>query len=240
MPEVSNLTRPIERRIAIFDARPGDRQLGTDLGYGLMGGSPQKFDEDSKFFKVGPQTIPPKFVAIWMYFVLAAISITFVCMGIKEMAAWGIVIGGAILIVPTMIAMFSWINHLTGKEPFLVFDKVTGIVELPRLASKYSVKQLREVIFLDRFVDRNQHWHIGLLAEEGNGSWTYLHLFNTAHICSGNGSGWLGFKDDDQKIAEALGIGFRRITFTKDESLELASLVPWLNRTANNNAKQPS
>lgn len=224
-------SRPVEKRITSFDRKPTDQDLGTDLGYGLVGSSPSIFKDNDKFFQVGPQIIPVKYVAIWMYFVLAVMAIIVFYFG-GDKAVWGMIIGAGIIIVPAMIFFAAFISEQTGSDPYLVYDKKAKRVELPRLSLKFSQTQLREVIFLERFVDHSPccHWQVGLVIEEGNGSWTYLHLFNTGHRCSGSGLGWWGFKDDDQKIAEALGIGHRRLWYTEAESLELASLVPWLDR----------
>jgi hypothetical protein len=226
------MSRTVERRIATFDREPTDEDLGTDLGYGLMGGSTHLSKDDDKFFQIDPQRIPVKLFAIWMYVVVAVIGLLVWFLGFDEPLLYAMVIGAAVVIVPVMIAAMAWLNDATGNQPFIIFDKKADQIELPRLSVKYSRSQLREVIFVSRFVDRSEHQQVGLVVEEGNGQWTYLHLFNTAHQCSGNGEGWLGFKDIDQKIAEALGITNRRISFTKAESSELGSLVPWLDRRA--------
>ena len=224
-------SRPVERRITSFDRKPTDQDLGTDLGCGLVGSSPSIFKDDDKFFQVGPQIIPVKFIAIWMYFVLAVMAIILLYAG-GDNADWGMIIGAGIMIVPTMIFAVAYMNEQTGSDPYLVYDKKAKQIELPRLSLKFSQTQLCEVIFLERFVGGSSscHWQVGLVIEEGDGSWTYLHLFNTGHRCSGSGLGWFGFKDEDQKIAEALGIGHRRLWYTEEESLELASLVPWLDK----------
>ena len=216
-----DVDRPVERRIARFGIRPDDIQLGTELGYGLMGGSGTKLKEDEHSAQVLPQQIPIVGVAIWMYFVLGVIATILFWVGENEPMPWIMLIfGGGIFIIPTMMGILSWINKAMGSEPYLVFDKAQDDVSLPRLSMTFNRNQLREIVFLDRFVEGNRFWQVALLIEEGNDQWIYVHLYNAAG--DGTGMQWFGVKELYEQIAESLGIQARRLKFSKAESQDLA------------------
>ena len=217
-PSLFGTQRAIEDRIKSFDRRPDDKELGTDLGYGLMGTSSIHMKEYGQLLKVEPLQIPIKYVTIWMYFVLALLATISFFVGMGDTLTYVMFVFAGLFIIPAMMTALSWINEQTGNEPYLVFDKSTGNVELPRLSSSYSKDQLREIIFLDRFVQDNRYWQVGLLVEE-QGSWTYLHLFNEAG--TGTGMGWMGVKELYENIGDELGIELRRLKFTREASKSL-------------------
>jgi len=71
---VFDVSRPVENRIVRFNQRPTDLQLGTDLGYGLMGGSDLDLKDELHVASVQPRQIPIRGVTVWMYFVLGLIA----------------------------------------------------------------------------------------------------------------------------------------------------------------------
>jgi hypothetical protein len=211
--------RPCEKRFVLFEHRPDDKQLGTDLGYGLMGASNRTLSENDKRLQYLPQPIPLPFVAVCLAIPLLMLLGYLIWQGFEEREPLAMLILG-IFIVPIMIALFAWLNAMEGDEPFLDFEKSTGVLELPRVSMSFPKSQLREVVFLDRFVQGNRHWQVALLVEEQTNRWTYVHLFNEAG--TGFGMQWLGVKDTYQKIAEALEVESRQLKFSKAESQELA------------------
>ena len=205
----------------MFEQRPDERQLGAELGYGLMGSSSIQLIQDEQFLKVEPQRIPIVGVAIWMYFVLMLIGTILFWVGENEKLPWVMLVIAGLLIIPTMLGMFNWFNGQLGTEPYLVFNKSDEIVSLPRLSMVFDRQQLHEVLFLDRYVKGNRFWQVALLVEDGSNCWKYLHLFNEAG--TGHGMQWLGVKDLYEKVAEGLGIESRRLKFSRWESESLES-----------------
>ena len=209
----------IKNRIAIFSERPGEEELAAELGYGLMGGSNRSLQNDDQFFKISPQPIPVRAFTIFMYSFLAVVSIlTFWFDGDKILHVMNVV--AAIFIIPCMIGVLSWINQMTGTEPYIIFDKQANLVELPRLSMKFPKNEIREIVFLDRFVENNEYWQIAMLVEERSDRWLYVHLYNSA---SSGSVGWFGFKDDYHQLALSLGIGLRRLRYSRKESKLLST-----------------
>jgi len=218
---------PIEDRIAQFPMRPTAKELGANLGYGMLGSSSTFVEEDDQFLKVMPKNVPIKMFAIWMYFVLAVMSVfaafSFFSLpadatDFSRRSAMGfcaacVFVG--LFIIPIMMALLTWINKMEGTEAYLVFEKSSGIIELPRVSKSFRKQQLEEIIFLDRFVGGNRFWQVALLAQE-DGQWVYVHLFNEAG--SANGLEIFGYKNLYQKLADHLGVESRRLKFTKTES----------------------
>jgi hypothetical protein len=219
---------PIEERIAEFEKPPTDEQLGTLLGYGLMGSSGTSIKDDGDCVRVVPELIPIRGVTIWMYFVLTLIAVAFFFVqpqiGPKmfRFIPWLMLLLGGLFVIPTMISMFSWINERTGKEPYLVFDKSTQVLSLPRLQRTLSQRQLIEIVFLDRYHKKHRCWQVALLAQEDE-KWVYLQLFNEAG--TGTGMACFGVSELYEKIANELGINARRLKFSIRKS-ELLTQAP--------------
>ena len=212
--------RPIEKRFVVFECRPNEQQLGTDLGYGLMGASNRTLTDDDVGLKYVPQPIPVVFAAICVTVPFIILLVYVLYFNVQDRGAWAMLLF-SIVIIPMMIVFLSWLNAMEGDEPFLVFDKSTAILELPRVGMSFPQEQLREVVFLERFVQGNLHWQVALLLEEKPVCWKYVHLFNESE--SAMEIQWLGVKDTYQKIADALNVESRRLRFNKKESKELAS-----------------
>ena len=215
------IDRPIEERIARFPRRPDERELGTDLGYGLMGSSNIELNEDERSVRVEPQQIPIKIATVWMYFVLAFIAAVLLWIGDKDTMIWVMLVFAGIIIIPTMMAVLSWLNEKTGTEPFLVYNKSSDRITLPRVELAFAKEQLREIVFLDRFVDENRFWQVALLVEV-DGSWTYVHLFNGAGATTGMKV--FGCKELYERLADRLEIESRLVKFTRQESRKSLSL----------------
>ena len=209
----------VKNRIAIFAERPTEEQLGAELGYGLMGGSNRRVEDGDHFFKIAPQPIPIVGVTIWMYFVLAFAAILPIWLGPQGKEYYVLLIFSGIVIIPVMMAMLSWINGMMGTEPYIVFDKQAKQVELPRLSMTFPQEQIREIVFLDRFVENNEHWQIAMVVEEKSDRWLYVHLYNIA----GREAEWFGHKNDYNQLALSLGIGSRGLRFSRKESKLLNS-----------------
>ena len=216
MRDIYHLDRSIEDRMVTFDSRPDDEQLGTDLGYGLIG-KDVFLEDDGQLMRVLPQAIPVKAGTIWMYFVVTALAIAFVFLGVRDPIPWFLLAMGAVIIIPLMMSVLWWLDKEGGDEAYLVFDRSTGVVELPRVSLRYPVEQLREIVFLDRWIEGDQFWQCALLVEK-DGSWTYVHLFNGG----GGGLPMFGVKGIYQKIGEVLGIKSRRLRFTRAQSKSLS------------------
>ena len=211
--------RPGEKRFVLFEHRPNNKELGVDLGYVLMGASNRTLTEDEERLQYLPQPIPLPFVAFCLAIPLLMLLGYLIWQGFREREPLAMLILG-IFILPIMIALFAWLNAMEGDEPFLDFEKSQGVLELPRVSMSFPISQLREVVFLDRFVQGNRHWQVALLIEEQTNRWKYVHLFN--EVGTGFGMQWLGVKDSYQKIAEALEVESRLLRFSKAESLKLA------------------
>jgi hypothetical protein len=216
---------PIEDRMAHFDARPSNEDLAVCLGYGLLGASGTSIKDDDNFMKVLPQQLPIKGIAIWMYFVLALMAVLiffFQRFGNLPLAIhvvpWVMLTVGGLFVIPTMMNMFSWINKQTGASPYLVFDKSKHTVELPRLGLTLAQAAATEIVFLDRYVQKNRFWQVSLLVRDGN-RWSYFHLFNEAG--AGTGPKLFGGRELHEEIAAGLGIKSRKVKFSKRESESL-------------------
>ena len=220
--DIFNLDRPVEDRVVNFNCEPDDRQLGTDLGYGLMGSSGTSLNQKGEIAKVEPMVIPIKLAAVWMYFVSLLIVAILIITGTRDMLPWVILGFACVIIIPFMMSVLSWVNQQTGNVPYLVFNKSEGTVELPRLSRKFVVDQLRQIVFLDRFVDGNRFFQVALLVEEED-RWTYVHLFNDGGARSG--PAFLGVKELYEKIGDLLGIESRSLKFSRKESLALTDDV---------------
>ena len=214
---------PIEDRIATFRFRPTSKELGINIGYGLMGASSRTIEDGDQFLKVLPNPVPIKLATIWMYFVLALIVLSVVVFPPRDRKSLTLVCAvlvlAGIVIIPTMMAILSWINQLEGDAPFLVYEKSSDTIELPRLSKSFPKAQLETIVFLDRFVDGNRHWQVALLTSDGS-EWTYFHLFNEAGSGTGKGTGigFLQFKELYEQLAESLGVESRRLKFSQQES----------------------
>ncbi len=211
-------------RIVTFDHQPTATDLATDLGSDLIGSSGFEVTDDDKVFSIGPQKIPPAFVVVVLMIVIVSAGV-FAWLDDNNLSLWGIALGGLILILPTFYFGVNWLNESLGDDPYLVYEKPINQIKLPRHSVKFSTTQIREVVVLDRFVfgskfdTGTQFWQIGLVIEEGNGTWTYAHLYNSSGI---NGEiKWLGIKNEYTRLAEALGIEKRFITLTQEESKAL-------------------
>ena len=211
---------PIEGRIARFDHQPNEDDLGTWLGTGLIGSSSTDIRDEENVLTVFPRNIPIKIAAIWMYFIVTVIMIAGVYADNRAML--GIAIGGALFSVPLMLGMFWCFNRNTGDSPYLKLNKQTGLVELPRVEMTLPKEQLREVVFLNRFVDGVQYWQVALLCED-QGKWTYIHLYNEAG--SGTGMHIFGCKEQYEQIAEHLGTTSRHLKFNNKDSEVLESYL---------------
>lgn len=216
---------PIEKRIAQFADRPNDKECGIALGYGLMGTSGKSLSEDPIAVEVGPKSIPIKLFLIWMYFVLFVVIViaTLSPPAIEERLffqpfVWGMLIMAAVFIIPTMGAILSWINQVTGSEPYLRWDKSTDILELSRVSKTIPRKQVKEIVFLDRYVEADRYWQVALLVQNQD-EWLYIHIFN--EVGSRPRFALFGFKDLSEQIADRLEINFRELKFSKKESKTL-------------------
>ena len=210
----------VESRIAIFTERPTEEQLGTELGYGLMGGSNRRVEDGDQIFKIAPQPIPVVAATIWMYFVLALVLLITLWLERQHKGLYALIIFSGIVIIPVMMSILSWINRTTGTEPYIVFDKHKKQVELPRLSMKFPQEQIRKIVFLERFVEDNEFWQIAMLVEESSDRWLYVHLYNAA---SQGDVEWFGFKNDYNQLALSLGVGSQLLKFSRKESKLLDS-----------------
>lgn len=217
---------PVEDRMVEFDSSPSEEDLATCLGFGLIGSSGTSIQECDDLLKVVPNQIPIKGVRIWMYFVLfliAALMLFFQPVGRLplgvQIVPWVILTVAGLFVIPTMMTMFSWVNERVGSEPYLIFDRTSGGIELPRLNKSIPQTEASEIVFLDRYVNGLQHWHVALLTRKGE-VWNYLHLFNEAGASSGPRI--FGSSELYEKIAAELQIDVRKVKFSKKESKNLA------------------
>ena len=209
-----------KNRVVTFRHPPTEDELGATLGYGLMGSSNCNLKEQDDFLTLHPLQMPVVAGTIWMYFVLAVILVIFIWQGEQDALPYLIMLMGGIFIIPFMMSVLAWVNQQTGTESYLEFDKQENRITLPRLSLSFPKEQLREIVFLDRFVEGGRFWQIALLVEESSDHWTYAHLYNAAG--SGAGMECFGLKDNYHRLADLLEIKFRRLKFSKTESESLS------------------
>ena len=214
---------PVDERIAHFDYKPNEDDLGIWLGGALIGGSNHELVDEEHSFTVVPRSIPIKAFFIFMYSLVAIMMISSFFVSDDAHVIWGVAWGAALIIVPFMGAVLWAINQATGDAPYLKLNKQTGLVELPRVEMTLPQKQLKGIVFLDRFVDGARMYQVALLCED-QGKWTYIHLYNDSGT-SQTGINIFGFRGQFQQIADHLGIETCRLRFACKDSEALESYL---------------
>ena len=201
-----------------FNHEPSEEELNdVVLGYGEVGTSDIHVEMEGHEFLVRPGQIPIKGFTIWMYFC----CVLFIAIAgfIGQDAFWHVLIMmivAAIVVIPTMICMFKWINEKTGTDPYVVIQ--SGVeIEIPRLKTTLPVDQIRSIV-VGNF--GGLHRQVTLLGETPEGTWSLLHLYNTA----GNDN-WL-VQPIHQKIDDQLGVPVFTFKRSKRESQKMINKLP--------------
>ena len=121
----------------------------------------------------------------------------------------------AVIIVPFMIGIFSWINGQMGSDPYLIYDSESAMITLPRLELSFPKEQVEMLVSLERFVDDNEFYQTAILIRQDD-RWLY------AHLCNAAGEtfelvNWR-FTTFPQRIAKELGVKMIALRFNLKQS----------------------
>lgn len=211
-------------RLVEFPNEPTCDQLRTPIGYGQMGSSSTALFEDEHTIRICPVAIPLKAIGVWMYACLIAFMIggmLFPMFGLRppDEIFWVMMILGGLLIVPTMLGMFAWINDQMGNSPYLIINKREQSVELPRLRAKGAISDVQGVFFIRCYVERNPLFQVSLLIRSECGKWTYAHVYNDGGDNHRNSWMYGSGLSEDQKLAKKLGVRWSYMRFRPDGSI---------------------
>lgn len=209
------------KRLVEFPNPPTPDELRTPVGWGLMGSSTTELFEDEHTVSICPVAIPIKAVGVWMYACLFAFMLggtLFPIFGLQppDTIFWVMMIGGGLLIIPTMLGMFAWINDQTGNSPYLIINKLHQSIELPRLGAKWPNKDVQCVLFVLCYVEGNILFQVSLLIRGECGKWIYAHVYNDGGDNHRNSWMYGSGLSEDQKLAKKLGVRWSYIRFRPD------------------------
>ena len=209
-------SKPIEDRMVSFDHKPTEEELSAAIGYPLMGsGSTIKWLDGR--IEVVPQKIPIRLATYWMYFVIAVmVALTLYFSKGRDVKVPLFMIGfGAVVIVPFMMGILSWINSQTGSEPYLVYDTYSSMITLPRLELSFPKEQVEMLVSLERFVDENEYYQTAILIRQEE-RWLYAHVLNRAEESS-ELINWK-FTTLPRRIAKEIGVELIALRFNRKKS----------------------
>lgn len=144
------LKTPIESRIASFVDEPSDEQLGIAIGYPMPGSSGTQIKTTENGFEVAPEKIPVRIATIWMYFVLSLMVVTSLYTVQPDQLKIVLFMCGlaAVIIIPSMMAIFAYCNRTIGDTPYLVLEAESQTISLPRLNLSFESKDVVKLIWV--------------------------------------------------------------------------------------------
>lgn len=157
--------QPIKNVLSVqFDKLPNDDALKQVLGYWEIGNSSNYFDESDEDCLIRPSNVN---ITGLIVFTAIPLVVAFVFAWLNQDVFLAVLGGlGALIILPFLVAVFGWLNQAIGDEPFVRFNSVDDLVEIPRCKFCCAGSQVVEIVSVQFGGD---HYQVALLVENDDG-----------------------------------------------------------------------